>query len=202
MPELHHHHSTPPAWAIIGLISSFIIFIAHIVLIIISPFSSQVIGITYSFLITVACSIVVLATYYQRRVHARAVNDAAAQPNTWALQTLNWLGISSGSSGGSGRSQMSEGTRERLRIAGGGVFRQRGEPSVASGGTTLPPYSPRRPERTLSTAGSFVAGEQLPPGAFLPPNAAQARIDEGEEEDLWSNRPVTPRRELGAVVYA
>ena len=95
---------------------------------------------------------------------------------------------------------MSEGARERLRIAGGGVFRPRGGASVGSGGTTLPPYSPRRPERTLSVAGSFVAGEQLPPAAFLPPNA-QERIDERDEDDLWSNRPVTPRGE-GAVMYA
>lgn len=75
-------------------------------------------------------------------------------------------------------SQMRENVRERLRVVGGGVI------SVGSTETTLPPYSPRRPERTaLGPFGN--AEEGLNPGAFV--------VEERPEEAEWEGQ-----REVGS----
>ena len=87
---------------------------------------------------------------------------------------------------------MSENTRERLRVAGGGVIRA--PVSVGSTETTLPPYSPRRPER--AALGPFGDGEEGgDPGAFV--------VEERPEEEAeWEEQRGVGFSGRGATYYA
>ncbi|KAF8435530.1 hypothetical protein BGX38DRAFT_128200 [Terfezia claveryi] len=187
MSSPHHPYPTPPAWSIIGLTSSLPILLAIIILglVNISPFSANVIGLTYCLFISLSCTFVILTTHYPRRPNA---NPRFAN---FLLRTARWLGvINSGS--GSRTSQMSENTRERLRVAGGGVIRA--SASVGSTETTLPPYSPRRPERiALGPFGN--AEEGWDPRAFV--------VEERREEEAeWEGQREVGPGGRGAIYYA
>ncbi|KAF8475769.1 hypothetical protein BDZ91DRAFT_710282, partial [Kalaharituber pfeilii] len=200
MPS-RHPHPTPPAWSVIGLISSFIVFFAIIVLANVSPFAGNVVGITYSCLISISCTVVVYFIYYPRQPTG-SHPDRSGWPG-WLVQTMDWLGVSGTGRSGSGRSEMSEGTRERLRIAAGGVVRA--PESVGSADTTLPPYSPRRPERAVSVSGRSAAGSThgagsiYGGGAVIFPPLQEEFIIEQDQEDLWRNRPATMHEERGVT---